>query len=107
MSVTPRAWHESRQPRSWLTCNVRQEMKQLIQHQLSVRRLTLFTLVKICYIACLVFAVSLCSLVALVAYATQGRLSTDRSLTNLQALGVVAALCVFWPLVFGPVLGLL
>ena len=80
-------------------------MRSERRHTRRVSRLGLLTLVKICYVACLALAVILMSITMLVAYTSQGRLSTDGSLTDLQVLGFVAAICAVWPVIFGGMLG--
>ena len=70
-----------------------------------LRRLSLGTLVKICYLACLGFCVCVFSLVGLLALVAPQRVTIDPDFTPVRFVVAMVMLITVWPAIVGPLLG--
>ena len=72
---------------------------------MSVRRLSLGTLLKICYLACLGFCVCIFSFIGLLALFAPRSVKIDPDFTPVRFVVAMVMLITLWPAIVGPLLG--
>jgi cell shape-determining protein MreD len=70
-----------------------------------LRRLSLGTLVKICYLACLGFCVCIFSILGLLTLLAPQSVKIDPDFTPVRFVVAMVMLIAVWPVIVGPLLG--